>query len=61
MMKPYERRRSCMVLRAAGVRLPQATYPVLGFEHRADAERLLAEWKDRVQKFELELHPGQDA
>jgi hypothetical protein len=50
-----------MVLRAAGVRLPQATYPVLGFEHRADAERLLAEWKDRVQKFELELHPGQDA
>jgi len=31
---------------------------VLGFEHRADAERFLAEWKDyRVRKFGLELHP----
>lgn len=30
---------------------------VVGFEHRADAERLLQEWKDRLQKFGLELHP----
>ncbi len=30
---------------------------VVGFEHRTDAERFLAEWKDRVQKFGLELHP----
>jgi group II intron reverse transcriptase/maturase len=30
---------------------------VLGFEHRADAERFLAEWKDRGRKFGLELHP----
>jgi len=30
---------------------------VAGFEHRADAERFLQEWKDRVQKFGLELHP----
>ena len=30
---------------------------VLGFEHRADAERFLAEWQDRVRKFGLELHP----
>jgi group II intron reverse transcriptase/maturase len=30
---------------------------VVGFEHRADAERFLREWKDRLQKFGLELHP----
>jgi RNA-directed DNA polymerase len=30
---------------------------VAGFEHRADAERFLEEWKDRLQKFGLELHP----
>jgi RNA-directed DNA polymerase len=30
---------------------------VLGFEHRTDAERFLQEWKDRLQKFGLELHP----
>jgi RNA-directed DNA polymerase len=30
---------------------------VLGFEHRADAERFLEEWQDRLQKFGLELHP----
>jgi len=29
---------------------------VVGFEHRADAERFLQEWKDRLQKFGLELH-----
>ena len=30
---------------------------VAGFEHRTDAERFLEEWKDRLQKFGLELHP----
>jgi hypothetical protein len=30
---------------------------VLGFQHRADAERFLQEWKERLQKFGLELHP----
>jgi RNA-directed DNA polymerase len=30
---------------------------VVGFEHRADAERFLQEWKVRLQKFGLELHP----
>ena len=30
---------------------------VAGFEHRADAERFLKEWKERLQKFGLELHP----
>jgi group II intron reverse transcriptase/maturase len=30
---------------------------VAGFEHRADAERFLQEWEDRLQKFGLELHP----
>src|ERR1700723_1744742 len=30
---------------------------VTGFEHRADAERFLQEWKDRLAKFGLELHP----
>jgi RNA-directed DNA polymerase len=30
---------------------------VAGFENRADAERFLHEWKDRLQKFGLELHP----
>ena len=31
---------------------------VAGFEHRADAERFLQQWKERLQKFGLELHPG---
>src|ERR1700751_5006409 len=30
---------------------------VAGFENRADAERFLQEWKDRLQKFGLEFHP----
>jgi hypothetical protein len=30
---------------------------VAGFENRADAERFLQDWKDRLQKFGLELHP----
>jgi len=30
---------------------------VMGFEERADAERCLQEWKDRLRKFGLEFHP----
>jgi len=31
---------------------------VLGFQYRADAERFLREWRERLQRFGLELHPG---
>src|SRR2546426_12345441 len=30
---------------------------VLGFQHRTEAERFLQEWKERLRKFGLELHP----
>src|SRR5437016_12925165 len=30
---------------------------VLGFQHRAEAERFLQDWRERLRKFELELHP----
>ena len=30
---------------------------VVGFEHRADAERFLHEWTDRMRAFGLDLHP----
>src|SRR5438445_11593835 len=40
-----------------GVQFPSATRLVLGFQHRADAERFLQEWRDRMRKFGLELHP----
>jgi len=30
---------------------------VLGFQYRADAERFLRDWRDRLQQFGLELHP----
>ncbi len=30
---------------------------IVGFEHRADAERFLAELRERLAKFGLELHP----
>src|SRR5207244_3025825 len=30
---------------------------IVGFQHRSDAERFLAELKERFQKFGLELHP----
>ena len=39
------------------MQLPGPTHLVAGFEHRADAERFLQEWKARLQKFGLELHP----
>ena len=30
---------------------------MVGFQHRTEAERLLGEFKDRLAKFDLELHP----
>jgi RNA-directed DNA polymerase len=30
---------------------------VLGFQYRAEAERFLQDWRERLQRFELELHP----
>ncbi|MGC2766452.1 MAG: group II intron reverse transcriptase/maturase, partial [Candidatus Acidiferrum sp.] len=30
---------------------------VLGFQHRAEAERFLQDWRDRLRRFGLELHP----
>ena len=30
---------------------------VLGFQQRADAERFLRDWKERLSRFGLELHP----
>jgi RNA-directed DNA polymerase len=45
--------------RAAGevIVVRYADDAVLGFQYRADAERFLQEWRDRLQKFGLELHP----
>jgi hypothetical protein len=39
-----------------GVGFPRATHPVLGFQHREDAMRLLLELQERMAKFGLELH-----
>lgn len=45
--------------RAAGevIVVRYADDSVLGFQYRADAERFLQEWRVRLQKFGLELHP----
>lgn len=40
-----------------GVRFPSATRLVVGFEHREEAERFLAELRERFAKFGLALHP----
>ena len=39
-----------------GVRLPPATHLVMGFQHRADAERFWAGLRERFAKFGLGLH-----
>jgi RNA-directed DNA polymerase len=36
---------------------PRVTRLVIGFQHKYDAERLLAELKQRLEKFGLALHP----
>ena len=38
------------------MRLPGATHPVLGFEHRDEAEQFLEQLRERLAKFGLELH-----
>jgi RNA-directed DNA polymerase len=38
------------------VRFPGATHLVVGFERRAEAERFLNEFLERLAKFGLELH-----
>src|ERR1700752_1626946 len=45
--------------RAAGevIVVRYADDAVLGFQHRADAERFLHDWRERLRKFGLELHP----
>jgi RNA-directed DNA polymerase len=40
-----------------GVQLPSATRLVVGFQHRAEAERFLAELRERFARFGLTLHP----
>ena len=39
------------------MKFPRATHPVLGFQHRSDAERFLEQLRERMRKFGLELHP----
>src|SRR5881409_4422745 len=39
------------------VKLPSATRLVVGFEHRKEAERFLAELRERFARFGLTLHP----
>jgi len=39
------------------VRFPGATHLVVGFQHRAEAERFLKEFQERLAKFGLELQP----
>jgi RNA-directed DNA polymerase len=38
------------------VKLPGPTHLVVGFQHKADAERFLNEFRERLAKFGLELH-----
>ena len=40
---------------SAGVRFPRATHLVIGFQYKDDAERLHAELRERLKKFNLEL------
>lgn len=40
-----------------GVRFPGPTHLVVGFQHRAEAERFLEEFQERLAKFGLEIHP----
>ena len=39
------------------MRFPRATRLIVGFQHKSDAERFLAELAERFRKFNLELHP----
>jgi RNA-directed DNA polymerase len=39
------------------VRFPGATHPVLGFQSQTEADRFLEDFRERLGKFGLELHP----
>jgi RNA-directed DNA polymerase len=39
------------------VTLPGATHLILGFQHQAEADRFLENFRERLGKFGLELHP----
>src|SRR3954463_14378142 len=39
------------------VQFPSATRPIVGFQHRHDAERFLIDLKERLAQFALDLHP----
>src|SRR5271166_6337074 len=43
--------------RATVIVVRYADDAVLGFQHRADAEQFLRDWKERLSRFGLELHP----
>ena len=51
------KRSAHQAVRAAQLYVRYADDIVMGFEQRADAERFLQEWKERLRKFGLELHP----
>jgi RNA-directed DNA polymerase len=40
-----------------GVRFPPPTLLIVGFEYQKDAQRFLADLRERLAKFGLELHP----
>ena len=39
------------------MRFPRATHLILGFEHQDEADRFLENFRERLAKFGLELHP----
>ena len=39
------------------MKFPGPTHLVVGFQHRAEAERFLEEFRERLAKFGLEMHP----
>ena len=39
------------------MRFPRATRHVAGFQHKRDAERFLADLKERLDQYRLQLHP----
>src|ERR1700682_6361686 len=43
---------------SAGVKLPRATHPIVGFQHEHEAKAFLHDLQERMRKFELALHPA---
>jgi RNA-directed DNA polymerase len=42
---------------SAGVKLPRATHPIVGFQHEHEARTFLNDLKEQMRKSELALHP----